>query len=202
MAHHHARPRRPRRRIRLGSPPPRQTERTRPPPPRRLPPPHPPRHGPSLIHRISLSQGSATNLTNASRWMNRRLERRALARQLCLYAWVTAHLISFALARSHDQLGDCMSTDWKQRWQGKWVLITGASAGIGLELAKLLAANGADLVLTARRTDRLQQIATELKSAHNVQIEVCSADLTKPEAPQQIYDFTTAKKLEIEFLIN
>ena len=52
------------------------------------------------------------------------------------------------------------------------------------------------------RTDRLQQIATELKSTHNVQIEVCSADLTKPEAPQQIYDFTTAKNLEIEFLIN
>jgi short-subunit dehydrogenase len=95
-----------------------------------------------------------------------------------------------------------MSDNWKERWQGKWSLITGASAGIGLELARLLAANGSDLVLTARRTDRLQQIATELKSAHNVQIEVCSADLTKPEAPQQIYDFTTAKKLEIEFLIN
>jgi uncharacterized protein len=95
-----------------------------------------------------------------------------------------------------------MSADWKQRWQGKWVLITGASAGIGLELAKLLAANGADLVLTARRTDRLKQIANDLKSAHNVQIEVFSADLTNPEAPQQIYNFTATKKLEIEFLIN
>src|ERR1700728_23805 len=95
-----------------------------------------------------------------------------------------------------------MSTDWKRRWQGKWALITGASAGIGLELAKLLAANGADLVLTARRTDRLQQMAADLKSAHNVQIEICPADLTQPEAPQQIYNFTTAKKLEIEFLIN
>ena len=95
-----------------------------------------------------------------------------------------------------------MSTNWKQRWQGKWVLITGASAGIGLELAKLLAANGADLVLTARRTDRLQQMAADLKSAHNVQIEICPADLTRSEAPHQIYNFTTAKKLEIEFLIN
>jgi short-subunit dehydrogenase len=95
-----------------------------------------------------------------------------------------------------------MSTDWKQRWQGKWALITGASAGIGLELAKLLAANGADLVLTARRTDRLQQMAADLRSAHNVQIEICPADLTQPEAPRQIYNFTIAKKLEIEFLIN
>ena len=95
-----------------------------------------------------------------------------------------------------------MSTDWKRRWQGKWALITGASAGIGLELAKLLAANGADLVLTARRTDRLQRMAADLKSAHNVQIEICPADLTQPEAPRQIYNFTIAKKLEIEFLIN
>jgi short-subunit dehydrogenase len=95
-----------------------------------------------------------------------------------------------------------MSDSWKQRWRGKWAVITGASAGIGLELAKLLAANGANLVLTARRTDRLQQIAADLKSATGVQIEICAADLTKSEAPQQIYDFTTGKKLEIEFLIN
>jgi short-subunit dehydrogenase len=95
-----------------------------------------------------------------------------------------------------------MSDNWKQRWRGKWAVITGASAGIGLELAKLLAANGANLVLTARRTDRLQQIATDLKSANGVQIEICAADLTKPEAPQQIYDFTAGKNLEIEFLIN
>ena len=95
-----------------------------------------------------------------------------------------------------------MSDSWKQRWRGKWAVITGASAGIGLELAKLLATNGANLVLTARRTDRLQQIAADLKSANGVQIEICAADLTKSEAPQQIYNFTTSKSLEIEFLIN
>jgi uncharacterized protein len=94
------------------------------------------------------------------------------------------------------------SDNWKQRWRGKWVLVTGASAGIGLEFAKLLAANGAHLVLTARRTDRLQQIATDLHSAHGGQIEVFSADLAQSEAAAQIYAFTTSKKIEVEFLIN
>src|ERR1700721_2463287 len=95
-----------------------------------------------------------------------------------------------------------MSKPWQEKWRNQWSLITGAPAGIGLELAKLLAANGSNLVLTARRTDRLRQIAADLKSANGVQIEICAADLTKSEAPQQIYDFTTGKKLEIEFLIN
>jgi hypothetical protein len=95
-----------------------------------------------------------------------------------------------------------MSGNWKNRWKGKWVVITGASAGIGLEFSKLLAANGAHLVLTARRTDRLQQIATELRSAHGANIEVFTADLTQPEVPAQILAFTASQKIEVEFLIN
>jgi hypothetical protein len=95
-----------------------------------------------------------------------------------------------------------MSDSWKNRWRGKWALITGASAGIGLEFAKLLAANGANLILTARRTDRLQQIAADLRSAHHVQVEIVAADLTQPGAPAQIYSFTTARKIEVEFLVN
>jgi uncharacterized protein len=95
-----------------------------------------------------------------------------------------------------------VADNWKNRWTGKYAVITGASAGIGLEFAKLLAANGAHLVLTARRTDRLEQIATELRSAHNVNIEVFSADLTRPEASAQIHAFTTSQKIEVEFLIN
>jgi len=95
-----------------------------------------------------------------------------------------------------------MSDTWKSRWKGKWAVITGASAGIGLEFAKLLAANGANLVLTARRTDRLEQIAKDLKSQHSVSIEVFSADLTQPDASPQIYAFTASRKIEVEFLIN
>ncbi len=76
-----------------------------------------------------------------------------------------------------------MSGDPKTRWQKKWALVTGASAGIGLELAKQLAAGGANLVLTARRSDRLQKLAADLSSKHGVQVEIFSADLTRPEAP-------------------
>ena len=92
--------------------------------------------------------------------------------------------------------------DWKREWRGKWALVTGASAGIGLELAKLLAVGGANLVLTARRADRLQKLADDLSSQHQVRVEIFSADLTKREAPEQIYAFTAGKKLEIELLVN
>lgn len=91
---------------------------------------------------------------------------------------------------------------WERRWRGKWALVTGASAGIGLALARELAAVGANLVLTARRVDRLQELARELTSAHAVKVEPLGADLVRPEAPQQIFEFTTARQLEIELLIN
>jgi short-subunit dehydrogenase len=87
-------------------------------------------------------------------------------------------------------------------WQGKWALVTGASAGIGLELASQLAASGANLVLTARRTERLSQLAAELHERHNIQTEVFPADLTKPLAPDEIFHFTEQKRLPIEVLIN
>jgi short-subunit dehydrogenase len=88
------------------------------------------------------------------------------------------------------------------RWRGKWALITGASAGIGLELARQLAAGGAHLVLTARRTDRLQQLAAELSRKHQIRAEIFAADLTRPEAPKEIYEFTSNNQIEIELLVN
>jgi uncharacterized protein len=90
----------------------------------------------------------------------------------------------------------------KQRWGGKWALITGASAGIGREFAKLLAASGANLVLTARRIDRLQKLAGELSSKHSVQVEVFPSDLTRATAPGEIFAFTSGENLEIELLVN
>ena len=95
-----------------------------------------------------------------------------------------------------------MAEKRQQEWRGKWVLITGASAGIGRELAKLLAAGGANLVLTARRVDRLQKLAADLASQHGTKTEVFAADLTRPEAPGEIYAFTANRKIEVEFLIN
>jgi short-subunit dehydrogenase len=87
-------------------------------------------------------------------------------------------------------------------WRGKWALVTGASAGIGAALAKELAAGGTNLVLTARRKDRLAELAKELSAAHKVKTDVFAADLTDPNAPEGIFAFTGEKGIEIDLLIN
>jgi short-subunit dehydrogenase len=87
-------------------------------------------------------------------------------------------------------------------WQGKWALVTGASAGIGRELAVQLAAGGANLVLTARRADRLQQLASDLSRRHKVATEVCVADLSIPQAPEDVFSFTQERGLAIDVLVN
>jgi short-subunit dehydrogenase len=87
-------------------------------------------------------------------------------------------------------------------WKGKWALITGASAGIGVALAEELAAGGTHLVLTARRLDRLQEVADGLRKMHGIQTHVVAADLAKREAPLEIFAFTKEKGLRIDLLIN
>src|SRR6202048_386993 len=87
-------------------------------------------------------------------------------------------------------------------WRGKWALITGASAGIGVALAKELAAGGANLVLTARRQDRLEELSRELTVKHKIKTSICVADLADVSAPQKIYDFTRAQGISIELLVN
>jgi short-subunit dehydrogenase len=87
-------------------------------------------------------------------------------------------------------------------WRGKWALVTGASAGIGKALATELAAGGANLVLSARRRDRLAQLAGELSAKHGVRAEVCPADLGAAGAPREIFGFTHSHAIEIDILIN
>ncbi len=81
-------------------------------------------------------------------------------------------------------------------------LVTGASSGIGLEFARLLAANGYDLFLVARRQDRLTTLAEELKAKYGTMVWAHDLDLTLPETPQRVIQEVEKAGLTIEVLIN
>jgi short-subunit dehydrogenase len=87
-------------------------------------------------------------------------------------------------------------------WRGKWALVTGASAGIGRALAEELGRGGANLVLTARRRDRLEALALEFSTKYSVRTEIVVADLAQPAAPEAIFRFTQEKGIEIGLLVN
>jgi short-subunit dehydrogenase len=87
-------------------------------------------------------------------------------------------------------------------WSGKWALVTGASAGIGTALAEELARGGTNLVLTARRRERLEELAQKLVAAHKIQTKIFVADLAEADAPQKIFQFTKEQGIEVELLIN
>ena len=89
-----------------------------------------------------------------------------------------------------------------KEWNGKWALVTGASAGIGKALAVELARGGTNLVLTARRRDRLESLAHELSSTYKIRCEIVTADLTQASAPGEIFRFAKDKGLQIELLVN
>ena len=84
----------------------------------------------------------------------------------------------------------------------KTALVTGASSGIGAELARIHAAAGGDLVLVARRQDRLEALKAELEEAHHITTHVIVKDLSEPDAPQQVYDEIKARNIRIDYLIN
>ncbi len=81
-------------------------------------------------------------------------------------------------------------------------LITGASSGIGAEIARQLAAQKCNLVLTARRRDRLESLAAELTSKHSIQASVIEADLNTPNGADQLIAELNTKNLSITHLIN
>ena len=81
-------------------------------------------------------------------------------------------------------------------------LITGASAGIGAAFAQALAARGHDLVLTARRTDRLEELAQELRSRHACTVTVLTADLGEPAAVPALCGELVSRGLAVDWLIN
>ena len=86
--------------------------------------------------------------------------------------------------------------------ENKFALITGASSGIGLEISKVLAKKGHNLILVARSKQKLEEVCKELSNNHNIKCDYFSSDLTLIDSPDEIYQFTSQKKYNVDILIN
>lgn len=94
-----------------------------------------------------------------------------------------------------------MQTQDQQTTPG-WALVTGASAGIGAEFCRQLAAKGYSLVLIARRADKLQALADELKTSFNTNSLIITADLSVDGASKAIADRLATENIEVDYLVN
>ena len=86
--------------------------------------------------------------------------------------------------------------------KGKWVLITGASSGFGKDYAHIFAKMGANLILTARRVERLESLKSEVSQQHKVDVRVIPCDLATVDGPHKLFDETEGAGIPIEVLIN
>lgn len=82
------------------------------------------------------------------------------------------------------------------------VLITGASSGIGLELARCFAADKSNLVLVARNTAALETLAAELRRDHEIETQIIPADLSRPESPARVFDALKGRGTIVDVLVN
>jgi hypothetical protein len=82
------------------------------------------------------------------------------------------------------------------------VLITGASSGIGLELAKCFAADGCRLILVARNREAMETLAEELRCKNKIEIIILAADLSLSETPRRIFSELSAQKISVDVLVN
>jgi short-subunit dehydrogenase len=84
----------------------------------------------------------------------------------------------------------------------KTAVITGASSGIGMELARLFAADGYDLIVTARRVERLQQLSDELGSVHGATVHIIQMDLAQPHAARALWQSIGNIVPDVDVLVN
>src|SRR5438105_3783957 len=84
----------------------------------------------------------------------------------------------------------------------KTALVTGASAGLGLQFARLFARDNVSLVLVARREDRLRQLKSELEASFGVQVGIIALDLAQPDSAARVLEFLDRQHIDVEFLVN
>lgn len=90
----------------------------------------------------------------------------------------------------------------REQLKGKNIVITGASGGIGAEIAKLCAESGANLVLIARSIEKLKQLQMELQQKHQVRVEVYQLDVSDTEKVKEVFTAIFAEIGEVDILVN
>jgi len=86
--------------------------------------------------------------------------------------------------------------------KGRTALVTGASSGLGAAFARLLAERGADVIITARRKEKLDALAKELEDKHGVAVDVVALDLAEPGSPAKLWEATEGAGRAIDVLVN
>jgi short-subunit dehydrogenase len=86
--------------------------------------------------------------------------------------------------------------------QDRYALVTGASGGIGYELAKLLAEDGKNLIIISRNKDKLEQVKTEIETRNKTKVKVFPKDLSNPKAPLEIYSELEKEDIAVDVLVN
>jgi short-subunit dehydrogenase len=90
----------------------------------------------------------------------------------------------------------------KVSFSKSWVLVTGASSGLGAEMARILARKGANLILTARSRDRLEELATDLERANGIEAKVVCEDLAAQGGAERLLAKIRALGVDVEHLVN
>jgi len=86
--------------------------------------------------------------------------------------------------------------------EDRHALITGASSGIGYELAKLFAKDGKNLIIVSRNRNRLEQVKTEVENKYGTRVKVLSKDLSDPKAPLEIFAELEKEDIDVDVLVN